>query len=129
MLRYIKELFGKNHNKEEENQTSQLDFSHIDSREKAIKAVEKGELVAILAHPEILGGEDIEINTFYVPKAIAYVHNQIIEALVRYVDEGLIDNLQIKPEYKGKSFVPSEIKLFASHSIKSGHFNPSIKIW
>lgn len=128
MLEYIKKFFEKQ-GQSEEHQMNHHDFSHIDSRQKAIEAVESGDLVTILAYPEIFGGEDTEINTLYVPPAILPVHNQIIETLVRYVDEGLIDNLQLKPEYKGKSFVPSELKMFTSHSTKPGQFNPSIKIW
>ncbi len=128
MLKYIKKLFGEKV-VTEEIQNNRHDFSHIDSRQKAIEAVESGDLVAILAYPEILGGEDIDLNTFYVPPAISDIHNQIVETLVRYVDQGLIDNLQVKPVYKGKSFVPSEIKMLARHSTKPGEFNPSIQIW
>lgn len=128
MLRYIKKLLGKKVVLEEI-QNNHLDFSHIDSRQKAIEAVESGDLVAILAYPEILGGEDIELNTLYVPPAISDIHNQIVETLVRYVNQELIDNLQVKPVYKGKSFVPAEIKMLSHHSTKPGEFNPSIQIW
>lgn len=129
MLKFIKNIFANNNLNEDNDEYAALDFSHIDSREKAIQAVGEGGLVAILAVPEILGGEDVDINTFYIPRAVVEVHSQIVETLVRYVDEDLIDNLQVKMEYKGSSIVPSEIKLYSSHSNKTGQFNPTIKVW
>lgn len=105
------------------------DFSHVDSREKAIALVEKGELFKILLFPAEFGGQDIPQNVVFVPAGIPEIKEQITGTLVRFVQDGLIDNLKVEPEYKGKSFVPSKINMHTSHSGKAGQFNPSIEIW
>ncbi len=106
-----------------------LDFSHIDSKEKAIALSEKGELFKILLFPDEFGGQDIPQNVVYVPAGVPEIKDQITGTLIRFVKDGLIDNLKVEPEYKRRSFVPSKIKMFTSHSGKSGQFNPTIEIW
>lgn len=105
------------------------DFSHVDSREKTIALVEKGELFKILLFPAEFGGQDIPQNVVFVPAGIPEIKEQITGTLVRFVQDGLIDNLKVEPEYKGKSFVPSKINMHTYHSGKAGQFNPSIEIW
>lgn len=108
---------------------SALDFSHVDSREKAIELVQEGKLFKVLLFPAEFGGEDIVQNAVYVPAGIPEIKDKITGTLVRFVQEGLIDNLNVAPEYKGNSFVPSIINMKTSHSGKDGEFNPSIEIW
>jgi len=105
------------------------DFSHVNSREKAIALVEKGELFQIYLFPIELGGKEIPPNAVYVPVGIPEIQSTIIGTLIRFADEGLIDNLNVEPEYKGDSFVPSKIKMHTYHSGKAGEFNPTIEIW
>jgi hypothetical protein len=45
------------------------------------------------------------------------------------VNQGQVSSYAAQPEYKGDSFVPSKIKITASHPGKSGGFNPVIDIW
>ncbi|MEO1035336.1 MAG: hypothetical protein AAFX44_07245 [Pseudomonadota bacterium] len=106
-----------------------LDFSHVDSREKAEELAEQGELFKILLFPAEFGGQDIPPNTVYVPAGIPEIKDQITQTLIRYVEDGVIDNLAVNPEYKGNSFVPAKILMETSHSGKSGTFNPTIEIW
>jgi hypothetical protein len=106
-----------------------LDFSHVDSKEKAIALFEKRKLFKILLFPVEFGGQDIPQNVVYVPAGIPEIKDQITGTLIRFVQDGLIDNLKVEPEYKGNSFVPSKINMFTSHSGKLGQFNPTIEIW
>ncbi|WP_425054842.1 hypothetical protein [Pseudomonas abyssi] len=106
-----------------------LDFSHVDSREKAMELVQEGKLFKVLLFPSEFGGEDIPQNSVYVPAGIPEIKDQITGTLIRFVEQGLIDNMQVNPEYKGSSFVPSKIKMSTSHSGKAGEFNPTIEIW
>ncbi len=108
---------------------TQLDFSHVDSQEKAEALAEKGELFKILLFPAEFGGQDVPPNTVYVPAGIPEIKDQITQTLIRYVQDGLIDNLTVNPEYKGNSFVPARIVMETSHSGKPGQFNPTIEIW
>ena len=105
------------------------DYSHVDSKEKAMALVEKGELFKLLLFPAEFGGEDIPQNVVFVPAGIPEIKDRITGTLIRFVQDGLIDNLKVEPEYKGKSFVPSKINMHTSHSGKASPFNPSIEIW
>ena len=111
------------------NADSPLDFSGVGSREKAIQLAQDGKLYKILLFPAEFGGEDIPQNVVYVPAGIPEIKNEITDTLIRFVQEGLIDNIQVNPEYKGNSFVPSKINMTTSHSGKAGEFNPTIEIW
>ena len=105
------------------------DYSEVTSREKAQALEAKGELVKILLFPEEFGGSDTPENVVYVPKAAADAKDLITETLVRFFKEGLIDNLQVEPTYKGDSFIPSRLVMKTSHSTKEGKFNPTIEVW
>lgn len=111
------------------NAENHLDFSHIDSLEKAEALAEKGELFKVLLFPAEFGGQNIPPNIVYVPGGIPEIKNQITETLIRFVQDGLVDNLTVNPEYKGNSFVPSKIVMETFHSGKPGEFNPTIEIW
>ena len=106
-----------------------LDYSKVTSREKAQALEAKGELVKILLFPEEFGGPDTPENVVYVPKVAADIKDLITGTLVRFFKEGLIDNLQVEPKYKGNSFVPSRLVMKTSHSNREGKFNPTIEVW
>lgn len=108
---------------------TQPDFSHVDSQAKAAELASKGELFKILLFPAEFGGADAPPNTVYVPAGVPEIKDQITATLIRLVEDGLIDNLAVNPEYKGDSFVPSKIVMMTSHSGKAGEFNPTIEIW
>jgi hypothetical protein len=106
-----------------------LDFSDVTSVEDAKRLEARGELVKILLFPEEFGGEDVPANVVYVPEVTAEIKNMITGTLIRFVEEDLIDNLSVEPEYKGKSVVPSRIVMKATHHTKEGQFIPAIEIW
>ena len=111
------------------NADSPLDFSGVDSREKAVQLAQEGKLFKVLLFPAEFGGEDVPQNVVYVPAGFPEIKDKITGTLMRFVQEGLIDTLQVNPEYKGNSFVPSKINMKTSHSGKAGEFNPTIEIW
>ncbi|MBZ9556798.1 MULTISPECIES: hypothetical protein [unclassified Modicisalibacter] len=106
-----------------------LDYSKVDSREKAMELAREGKLQKILLFPSELGGEDIPQNVVYVPPGISEIKDSITGTLFRFAKEGVIDSLQVNPEYKGVSVIPSRIHIKTSHSGKPGEFNPTIDIW
>jgi hypothetical protein len=105
------------------------DFSHIDSQEAAEALAAQGKLVKILLFPAELGGPDDPENIAYITPEAAEARLLIIGTLRRFADEGLIDNMSVRPEYKGKSIVPSRLVMEASSSKKPGGFNPTIEVW
>ena len=111
------------------NADSPHDFSDVDSQEKVVQLAQEGKLFKMLLFPAEFGGEDVPQNFVYVPAGIPKIKDRITGTLIRFVQEGLIDNLQVNPEYKGNSFVPAKINMKTSHSGKAGEFNPTIEIW
>lgn len=103
------------------------DYSSVDSREKALALVARGELVAMLLLPEELGGDRRLENTVYVPPFAAELKsstdNNIIFPLV---SEGKITRYSAEPEHVGQSFVPIAVKLLASDP---ANFTYNLAIW
>ena len=107
----------------------QGDWSAVTSMEAALAVAEQGQLFKILLFPEAFGGEDVVLNRAYVPRGIPEIQQQLITSLTRSAEDGLIDRLDIAPEYKGDSFVPARLRIKASHSTKDGGFEQVIEIW
>jgi len=103
------------------------DFSAIDSQEKAEELFRRGDLEKLHLRPLELGGEDIPINTLYVPIGLAAVKagidNNVIAPLAA---EGKITKYKATAEYQGNSFIPIAIQVVASDP---GEFRASINIW
>jgi hypothetical protein len=103
------------------------DFSNINSRDKALALVEKGELEPLYLMPLEFGGPEDPRNIVYVPVGIAAIKqgtdSNIIATLV---ESGDIQNYAAVPEYRGSSFVPMSILINAS-GLKS--FASKICIW
>ena len=106
-----------------------LDYSHVTSLKIARELAEKGELEKILLFPEAFGGEDIPVNVLYVPLGIAEIKAQLTETTINYMEQNLINKLEVLPTYKGDSFIPATIEMKMWHSDKEGIFNPIINIW
>nr|WP_086937373.1 hypothetical protein [Thaumasiovibrio occultus] len=104
------------------------DYSAIDSREKALALVEKGELVEMLLFPTELGGHDWPPNRVFVPVDALATQTQITKNLILYAQDGLIDSMDVDAEYKGDSFVPTEITFSTSYAGKATKYNPVIQI-
>lgn len=105
------------------------DFSNVRSAADAERLAKEGKLVRVLLFPAAVGGEDTPQNVVYVPPQAAATQELIIGTLVRFVDEGTIDKLNVAPEYRGDSFIPVRIRYDAYHSSRPGRFEPVIEIW
>ena len=103
------------------------DFSEIDSQAKAEDLFRRGELEKLFLMPLEFGGQDIPVNTLYVPVGVADIKagidNNVIGPLAA---EGKISKYTATPEYQGKSFIPIAIKIVASDP---GEFTTTINIW
>lgn len=103
------------------------DFSAIDSQAKAEELFRRGELEKLFLMPLEFGGQDIPLNTLYVPVGVADIKagidNNVIGPLAA---EGKITKYTATPEYQGRSFIPIAIKIVASDP---GAFSTSINIW
>jgi hypothetical protein len=106
-----------------------LDFSDVTSREKAEALYAQGALEKVLLFPAEFGGSETPENTVFVPHGVSEAINQITGTLIRFFNEGLINKLSVEPEYRGKSAIPTKLKMRAWHTDKQGEFNPSVNIW
>jgi hypothetical protein len=106
-----------------------VDYSHVRSRELARQLAEQGMLFEVTLFPEEFGGNREPPNLVYVPAGIPEMKDLVTEALLTLHGEGLVDRLDFEVDYKGESFVPSRIRVRATHSARSRTFEPQIGIW
>jgi hypothetical protein len=106
-----------------------LDFSHIKTREQMMALAETGALHKVLLFPAELGGEDIAHNWTFITGGAARMKDAVTDMVLQAANEGRINNLDVRSEYKGDSFVPSKIHVIATHSDKPGGLTKVIEIW
>lgn len=105
------------------------DYAAVTTKREAARLVRKHLLVKIHFFPVELGGPKTSVNIGYVTPEAAASHWRLTQMLSRYGARGLIDRLEIVPEYKGLSIVPSRIRMTASHSRGGRSFERVIEIW
>jgi hypothetical protein len=105
------------------------DFSAITTRTAASKLVRKHQLVKIHIVPTELGGPNTKPNIVYVTPEAAAAHALLTEMLSHYVEHDLVDRLEILPDYKGLSIIPTRIRFKARHSRGGETFERTIEIW
>ena len=93
---------------DEQNQ-SVLDFSTIDSNEKAQALFAKGQLVKLYLMPLDFGGQDSSINTLFVPESANNQKNNFDSKIANMLESGIQIQYSAGPEYKGSSFIPSKL--------------------
>ena len=103
------------------------DYSHVDSREKAIALFQRGELVKLLLMPQDFGGTDVPLNVVYVPEFVVDVKAGIdMNVIMPMIQQGQIRHYAAQPRYEGASVVPTAIAITASDP---GSFQTQIRIW
>ncbi|WP_153557100.1 hypothetical protein [Roseimaritima sediminicola] len=103
------------------------DFSDVDTREKALALVEKGQLEPLYLMPPEFGGAEDPRNIVYVPIGIADIKRSTdLNVIAPLVESGDLQNYSAVPEYRGRSFIPMAIKIEASDPKR---FECEINIW
>lgn len=103
-----------------------LNLAKVRRGKKLDEALKKGELVVVYLTPLAFGGAEDESNAIYTPPAAAKIKQQCDDAVERMFVKGEISQYMAIPQYKGKSVVPSCIKIKVS-GITS--FEQTIQIW
>ena len=101
-------------------------FSHLDSYEKAQAAASSGQLVTVFLFPIEYGGPQERQNVVFVPAFVAELKARYDEMVGDLLKKGKVNRYSAKPEYKGKSVVPSAITITASGDAE---FAQKIHIW
>jgi hypothetical protein len=102
------------------------DYLAVDSAEKAFAMYKQGELARVYLFPLAFGGQESEFNCVYVPHGVDMLKERFDELVVALYKKGAVTAYTAKPEYKGKSFVPSALILLANG--RSG-IKERIEIW
>jgi len=105
------------------------DFSAVTTKRAAQQLVREGRLVRISLFPIELGGSDDAMNVSFITPEAADVREMVIGSLRRFLEQDMIDRLNVQPDYKGDSIVPSRITMSASHSGREGSINTAIEVW
>jgi hypothetical protein len=103
------------------------DYSTVDTREKAQRLVDRGELVKLLLLPEQFGGDGRAENVTYVPPFAAELKIEADKNIILpLASEGKVTRYRAEPEYSGRSMVPIAVKLLA---YDPSDFTYDIAIW
>jgi len=105
------------------------DFSAVTSVAAAKKLVASGNLVEILVFPAELGGPRDKENIVYIPPAVVEGRAVAIRALQRMARDGSINKMEVEPDYRGDSIVPTRLRMTAWHTNGNGRFEVEIEIW
>lgn len=103
-----------------------LDFSEVDSYKKAARLHKKGKLAKIYMMPIDFGGDDSEVNTLFVPEFVKDFKDKVDKRIETLLYDGKKLSFEALPEYKGKSFVPSKLKILVTGDVE---FTEIIDIW
>ena len=91
--------------------TTQVDYSIIDSNEKARALFENGQLAKLYLMPLDFGGQDSPVNILFVPEFANVQKNNFDAKIYTMLERGMKLGYSANPEYKGKSFIPSKITI------------------
>lgn len=107
------------------------DFTAVTTKAAANRLVREGRLVKIHFFPTELGGQAKEpLNIGYITPEAAEARALLIGTLERFRDEGLIDQMQIVPDYKAESIIPTRIRFKAWHRKRDGgEFEGVVEVW
>jgi hypothetical protein len=105
------------------------DFSRIESLAAAQDLAKQGTLVPVLLFPAEVGGPDVPPNTVYITPAAAAERAKALAAIIALLEQDKIDQMDVKPAYKGKSAVPSSIVMKAWHTRTGETFEATIPVW
>lgn len=107
------------------------DFTSITTKAAANRLVREGRLVKIHFFPTELGGPAKDrYNIGYITPEAAEARELLISTLEADLEEEKIDRMQILPDYKGTSIVPTRIRFMAWHSErKGGEFAVVLEVW
>ena len=112
--------------KDNSNQGNGPDFSAIDSQKKALKLFQKGDLAEVHLMPLEFGGEDSPHNIVFAPEIVKELKQRFDSMIEGLLIDGKQLHYTAQPQYKGKSFIPSQLKISVTGD---SEFEETINIW
>jgi hypothetical protein len=105
------------------------DFARVESLAAAQDLAKAGTLVPVLLFPAEVGGPDVPPNTVYITPEAATERAKALAAIIALLEQDKLDQMDVKPAYKGKSVVPSSIVMKAWHTGTGETFEATIPVW
>ena len=105
------------------------DFSAVTDRIKAGALVRQHRLEKIFYISPELNGRKSPVNTGYVTPEAAQAWALLTGTLIRFNREGLADHVNIRPDYRGHSIVPTRIVLKATSKKGGPPFEATVEVW
>lgn len=105
------------------------DFAAVESLAAAQDLAKAGKLVPVLLFPAEVGGANIPLNTVYITPEAAAERAKALAAIIALLEQDKLDQMDVKPAYKGKSVVPSSIVMKAWHTRGGDKFEATIPVW
>jgi len=103
-----------------------LELSKIRSKKLLEQALKTGELVTVYLTPLVFGGAEDDSNAVYAPPAAAKMKERCDDMAEKLFVKGDVNYYAATPHYKGKSLVPSSIKIKVGGDTS---FEQTIQIW
>ncbi len=105
---------------------NKLDYSQVDSHQKAINLFNKGKLSKIYLMPLEFGGTELPMNSLYIPAFVKKLKKDFDSKIEKLLIDGKKISYATEPEYKGNSFIPSKLIINITGEIE---FKEIINIW
>ena len=105
------------------------DFASATTPQAVAALAERGQLVKIYLFPREVGGPDDPMNVAWVPPAALRQAEAVTDEIIALLEQGKVDSLDVQPEYKGDSRVPSRIRYIATHKTGPAKLDRVVEVW
>lgn len=105
------------------------DFSSVTTLEEARRLVELGVLAPTRLFPAALGGTDRPANVVYLPGDVAEALGRTAAAVLRRVGARYATTVDVQPDRRGRSVVPSRIRIRAGLLASANALGWTLEVW
>lgn len=105
-----------------------VDFSTLDSLEKAAELFSQGVLETMYIMPPRFNGKESARNRLLVPPAVVARKDQCDDMVEKLLMEGKVNGYDCVPEYEGDNIVPRKIEVIG-YMDGQPVYSETIQIW
>lgn len=105
------------------------DFARASTPQAVAALAERGQLVQLYLFPLEVGGPEDPMNVAWVTPAALREAEAVTAEIVALLEQGKVDDLNVQPEYKGKSLIPTRIRYIATHKTGPAKLDRMVEVW
>ncbi|MCZ8020113.1 hypothetical protein [Novosphingobium sp.] len=105
------------------------DFARASTPQAVAALAERGQLVKIYLFPLEVGGPEDPMNVAWVTPAALRQAEAVTDKIIALLEQGKVDSLDVQPEYKGDSRIPSRIRYIATHKTGPAKLDRVVEVW